>query len=162
MYQEFSLIKPMLMSLFLIVGLLVGFWATGLAELSTISDIKYGSLRTIRIEGINLTVEVARDKESWAKGLSGRERLPVKRGMLFVFPKEDFYRIWMKGMKFPIDVIWVNEDGVIVEIWKNATPDSYPNVYIPSARAKYVIEVNADWTDEYNINIGDRVYKLPK
>ena len=162
MDKEFSLVKPMLLSLFLIGSFLVGFWVTGLTSSESVKKIKYGNLRTIKVAGVNLTVEVAKDKEAWAKGLSGREKLPVKRGMLFVFPKEDFYRIWMKDMKFPIDVMWVNEDGVIVEIWKNATPDSYPNVYVPSARAKYVIEVNADWTDVYDINIGDRVYRLPK
>lgn len=92
------------------------------------------------------------------KGLSGRESLAEESGMLFVFPKSDIYEFWMKEMKFPLDIIWINQNE-IVEIWSNAPipeGDKIPR-YQPTNQAKYVLEVNAGTAIKYGWLPGDKV-----
>ncbi len=158
--SEFS--KPVIMAVFILLSVFAGIWYSGIKDEVLPSDSYGVKGRLISIEGVRLYVDIADEEKEWIQGLSGRDNLPPQRGMLFVFPTSDYYRIWMKGMKFPIDVFWVDENGYIVDIWHHALPDSYPYVYTPSRRAKYVIETIADFADEHNIEIGDRVYKLPK
>ena len=69
---------------------------------------------------------------------------------------------WMKDMKFAIDIIWIN-DSEIVQIDKNVQPPA-PNtvdedllLYIPSQPIDYVLEVNANFTEENNIKVGDSI-----
>ena len=161
--QDTGLNKVTLLALFLLLSIFAGVWLTTISDNSSlIKNISGKNERVIVVNGVRLAVEVADSEEEWAKGLSGREYLPPLRGMLFVFPKEDYYQIWMREMKFPIDIFWIRSDGVIIDIKKHATPDSYPEVYTPRSPAKYVLETVADFADEYNIEIGDKVYKLPK
>lgn len=54
-----------------------------------------------------ILVEVVDTWPAIYKGLSGRESLAENQGMLFVFPKLDIYEFWMKDMKFPLDIIWI-------------------------------------------------------
>ena len=120
-----------------------------------------GGGRIISVSGVRLYVDVADDPDEWKIGLSGKDMLPARRGMLFVFPRSDYYGIWMKDMKFPIDVLWIDKDGIIVDVKKHALPDSYPDVYTPEKKAKYVLETISNFVDEHDILIGDKVYNLP-
>lgn len=104
-----------------------------------------------------LRVMVADDVTERTMGLSGVEQLPETHGLLFVFDTLDQHGIWMKDMYFPIDIIWLDETGQIVDIKSNATPDSYPNIFRPTAPARFVIETNAHFADSFNIKPGDHV-----
>lgn len=99
-----------------------------------------------------------RSLEERSLGLGGRDTLLEDHGMIFVFEKKDLYAFWMKGMRFPLDMIWLN-DNIVVDITKNAPvvkSGEFPR-YTSKSPANYVIEVNAGFTDKYNINIGDQV-----
>ncbi|MEO5635148.1 MAG: DUF192 domain-containing protein [Candidatus Paceibacterota bacterium] len=111
----------------------------------------------INIGGQKLQVDIADTPVKREQGLSGRTGLKVNEGMLFDFPNSGIYSFWMKDMKFPIDIIWINEEGKIVYIKKNALPDSYPALFTPENNSKYVLEVVSGFCDKYNIKIGDRV-----
>ncbi len=113
--------------------------------------------RTLTIKGIVLQVDVADTAAKQAQGLSGREPLRDDEGMLFIFGAVGRHPFWMKDMKFAIDIIWIGEDKVVVDITKNAQPSSFPWVFKPKAPAQYVLEVNAGWSDYKNIEIGDIV-----
>ncbi len=156
-----SLTKPVIISLLMIFGVFAGLWF-GFQGEKVSNSLNFGKLKLIKIAGVPLTVEIADEKSEWEKGLSGRDRLQTNRGMLFVFPKENYYKIWMKNMNFPIDIFWVDKEGVIVDIYKNAMPDSYPNIFAPRKKALYIIETNSDFASIYDIRIGDKVEKLPK
>lgn len=104
-----------------------------------------------------LTVEVADEPREQAKGLSGRDSMDQDRGMIFVFPDPIVAGFWMKEMRFPLDFLWVDEYGVIVEITKNVSPDTFPKTFSPSSPVLYVIEVNAGWSDDKNIRVGDKI-----
>ena len=46
------------------------------------------------------------------QGLSERQSLAEDKGMLFLFEKPDHYAFWMKGMEFPLDIIFINGDKI--------------------------------------------------
>ena len=72
--------------------------------------------------------------------------------MLFVFPDNDQHGIWMKDMKFPIDIIWISENYNIVHVKKDATPESYPTVFKNSKPARYVLELPAGSIETFSFN----------
>ncbi len=93
------------------------------------------------------------------RGLMFREGLAPMTGMFFVFEQEDIYPFWMKNMKFPIDIIWINADKRVVYIVNKApacVAGSCP-IYTPSAKAKHVLEVPAGDAIKYGITVGDRL-----
>jgi uncharacterized protein len=95
--------------------------------------------------GQALQAEVMVSDEDRAMGLMFRPSLPLDRGMIFVFEAPDFHGIWMKNCKFPIDILWLDEEKKIVHVADSVPPckaDPCP-VYNPMRRASYVIELNA-------------------
>lgn len=102
-----------------------------------------------------ISVEVSDSEYERIAGLSGRQFLSADRGMFFVFDKSGKHGIWMKDMKFPIDILWLDEEYAVVDIAKNITPDTYPIIFTSRLPALYVLEVNAGTADDYNIDIGD-------
>lgn len=108
-----------------------------------------------------LKIELATTSEARERGLSGRDSLAPDTGLLFIFPESALYGFWMKEMNFSIDIIWLNEAGEVVEITKEALPESYPKAFYPPEPVKYVLEVNAGYADENKIEIGDILSPLP-
>ena len=110
--------------------------------------------------GIGLKIEIADDPIEQSQGLSNRESLASDCGMLFIFPQPTMPGFWMKDMKFSLDLIWIDANSEIVEITKNVSPTTYPKSFTPPSPIKYVLEVNAGWADENDINTGDEVMGL--
>lgn len=124
---------------------------------------EYGSRSTtLKIGGKIIKVEIASSEESRAKGLSGRGGLPKDEGLLMVFERPDKYGIWMKDMKFSIDILWIKE-GRVAAVQKNAevptpgTPDAMLIVYHPYEEADMILEVVAGFVDENEVKTGDRI-----
>jgi uncharacterized protein len=88
-------------------------------------------------------------------GLSDRESLDQNTGMLFVFEKPDYHGFWMKDMHFSIDMLWLDETFKIVHIAKDVAPETYPQSFISTEPAKYVLEVNAGYSDLKALKKGD-------
>ena len=88
-------------------------------------------------------IETAKTVTQQEFGLSDRPCYPQDGALLFMFATDDKFGIWMKNMKFNIDVLWLDSNKKVVHIEQNLTPDSYPTVYYPNNDARYVIEVNA-------------------
>src|SRR3989344_2558804 len=109
---------------------------------------------------INDVVVEAERADSFLKrqqGLSGRKQLKENGGMFFIFDKPAAYPFWMKDMEFPIDIIWIDENYRVVDITKNALPESFPKIFLPSKPVKYVLEVNAGFADKNNISVNDKI-----
>jgi uncharacterized membrane protein (UPF0127 family) len=113
------------------------------------------AIQTLVINGQRISIEVVSRTPDLIRGLSGREFLPKDGGMLFVFPDSQKYGIWMKEMNFPLDIIWFSDDWKIVYIKENARPESYPELFKPTALAKFVLEVNSGFVADYGIKVGD-------
>lgn len=118
---------------------------------------KSGEIKSIKIAGQEVKVDLAITAGEQEMGLSGRENLLENTGMLFVFEKEGIYPFWMKDMNFPIDMIWINGGMRVVYIQENATPESYPEIFDPKTNAKYVLEVPAGFSKNNNLKVGDKV-----
>jgi uncharacterized protein len=100
------------------------------------------------------TARVAKTGEERAKGLSDTGSLGDDQAMIFVYDTDGKWPITMKGMKYPIDIVWLDKDKKVVYIVKNATPASYPyDVFTPKEDARYVVEVVAGTTGKKAVTI---------
>jgi uncharacterized membrane protein (UPF0127 family) len=117
------------------------------------------SLPTVTLTAGDATIlaEVASSKEEQARGLSGRLVLAEGRGMLFVYEKEGNPGIWMKEMRFPIDIVWANSNGIIVTVEHEVPPGTYPEAFYPSSPSSYVLELPAGYAKKHNIAIGGQI-----
>ena len=102
-------------------------------------------------------LEFARTPPQEELGLSGRPCLPDNGALLFLFPTDDRFSIWMKDMLFPIDVIWLDSGKKIIKIEKNMQPSSYPKTYTPDTPARFVIELNKGATDTLHAQVGSQL-----
>ncbi len=109
----------------------------------------------IDIGGVRLRVQVADTPSLRERGLSGRQSLEPFDGMLFVFDEPS--TLWMKGMLFPLDIIWISSKGQVADLTENAHPDSYPHKFASRSPAEFAVEVPAGFIGQHHISIGDRV-----
>ncbi len=103
---------------------------------------------------VSLIIEHAATEAEREAGLGGRESIPGDYGMLFVFPKNDFHGFWMKDTLMPLDIFWLDDKGHVVSIAENVATSSYPNVFYPSAPARYVLETVAGFARTHRIVTG--------
>jgi uncharacterized protein len=121
---------------------------------------------TMKVGNTTLNVEVAKTESTRRTGLSEHSKLDSDSGMLFVFDQKDFTPdFWMKGMQFPIDIIWINENKVTQINKKVPVPlptvaDSDLPRYRPTQPIDYVLEVASGVADDKGIKVGDKV-ELP-
>lgn len=103
-----------------------------------------------------LDIEIADNDYETETGLMYRTSLETNHGMLFIFPAEEFRKFYMKNTKIPLDIIYISNDLKIVSFQKNAKP--MDETSLPSeAPAKYVLEINGGLSDEWLLEIGDKV-----
>ena len=120
---------------------------------------KEGTLSFLSSKGdtlANIDIELADTENKRMQGLMYRKTMEEKQGMLFVFSIEEPQSFWMKNTILPLDILFVNIERKIVKVHKNAVPfslDPCPSI-LP---ALYVVEVNAGFTDKFNIKEGDIV-----
>lgn len=109
---------------------------------------------TVRIGDGVFKARVAKTEEARVKGLSDTTHLGQDQALLLVFEREGEWPIWMKDMKYPIDIVWLNKEKKVVHIVKNAPPESYPyEKFIPKRDALYIIELPAGTVTEKSIII---------
>lgn len=101
-----------------------------------------------------IDVDVAATTSEMYTGLGEHESLGDTEGMLFVHDRVGQQTYTMRGMSFPIDIIFVDEQFVITTI-HHAYPNDSSSRY--SGAAKYVIEVNVNWTTDRHITTGNQV-----
>jgi uncharacterized protein len=111
----------------------------------------------LTVGNTEVLAEVADTPAKRLRGLSGRDELSEGKAMFFIFNEAGNHGIWMKDMKFPIDIAWLDEEGTIITIAREVSPDSYPTVFYPSGAAKFVLEVPAGFFSTYSVDTGDIV-----
>lgn len=119
--------------------------------------------KSVTIDEIGLTAEVADTPEKREIGLGGREDIRETEAMLFMFPDENIIpSFWMKNMKFAIDIIWIN-DNKIAGCEKNVQPplteqnEMILPLYKPRTKIDLVLETAPGFCDRYGIKVGDIV-----
>jgi len=107
-------------------------------------------------KNITFNVEVAKTIEERRIGLMYRKKLLNNEGMLFIFPREKIIQLWMKNTYIPLDVIFISENKVIVDIKKNMEKLS-ETIVKSKVKSRYALEFNAGLINKLNIEIGDKV-----
>ena len=108
-------------------------------------------------KNIKFNVEVAKTIEERRNGLMYRKKLLNNEGMLFIFPREKIIQLWMKNTYIPLDVIFISENKVIVDIKKNMEKLS-ETIVKSKVKSRYALEVNAGLINKLDIIIGDKVF----
>ena len=148
----------------LFAGVIVFIIAVGIFTKDLIKPSSTTTLvkKEVSIGGAALLAEVADDEAERKIGLSGRPYLSENEAMLFVFPeKTSGAGFWMKDMKFPIDIVWI-DDNKVVKIDKSVqpepgVPDEQLKLYHPETPVNYVLEVKAGFSDKNGLKVGDTI-----
>ena len=116
-------------------------------------------------EGAAFDVELAVTSEQKSRGLMGREYLGDREGMLFIFKSEGRYGFWMGGMVIPLDILWIDADGIVAGIAANAPPvpqGTDGESYVPPRPILYVLEINAGLAEQVEIRAGSQARFVPE
>ena len=144
-----------------LVFLLVGLTTACTTDALPTAELPAGP--TVRIGETTFAVEVADTLEARVKGLSGRASLPPGVGMLFIFENTRVHTFWMKGMMFPLDLIWIGEQCAVESIAPNLPPPTPEQAdgelprFRPAQPVRYVLEVNGGEAAAAQIQVGDPV-----
>ena len=106
---------------------------------------------------VTVRVEVAVTDEEQTRGLSGRPGLRPGTGMLFAYPAPAFRSMWMLGMRFPLDFLWIRE-GRIVDVFEDVPPPlsgQAPRTVASQEPAQYILEVPAGFIRTHRLRRGD-------
>ena len=102
------------------------------------------------------TVEVATTPAQMEQGLMFRAQLAPDAGMLFVLGRPQVAMMWMKNTLIPLDMLFVDAAGRIVNIHQRAVPQSLATI-AAAAPVRAVIELNGGTAARLDIRPGDRV-----
>ena len=103
---------------------------------------------------VSFTVELALSAADRASGLMNRTSMAADHGMLFKFDQSRQVLMWMKNTPLPLDMLFIDEAGVVVRIAEDTTP--YSEAIIPSGGpVRYVLELNGGTTVKRGISVGD-------
>jgi uncharacterized membrane protein (UPF0127 family) len=111
--------------------------------------------------GGHLVVEMARTPQQTTRGLMFRTTMPEDHGMWFDLGERDIHPFWMHNTCISLDLLYLDEDGLVVGIVENAPTlnDEPRGVACPSA---YVLEVNAGWARRHGVRAGMRAVIPPR
>jgi len=108
------------------------------------------------LSGLSVNAEVVRSEHDTMRGLMYRHNLPEDRGMLFDLLSRTNHKFWMHNTCIPLDLLFIDVDGLIVGIVENAPTlnDETRDVGCPS---RWVLEVNAGWSRRHGVFAGQHV-----
>jgi uncharacterized membrane protein (UPF0127 family) len=108
---------------------------------------------------VRVDVDIADTDIKRSMGLSGRRSLGDYEGMLFIYENEVNNPFWMKDMLIPLDIIFIDREGYIVDIKEDQQPciENYCPSIPAKERFQYVLEVNAGFCKGNSIEEGNRM-----
>ncbi|KPN30462.1 hypothetical protein SY89_01195 [Halolamina pelagica] len=131
----------------------VALFLGGPAEQTTVTfvDGENGS------ELATVEVNVSDSYDERYTGLSNHDSLNADEGMLFVHPREATHGYVMRDMAFPIDMVFVAENGTVTTIHHAELPPEGEDSPTYEGYGKYVVELPYEYTTDHGIEVGDRV-----
>jgi uncharacterized membrane protein (UPF0127 family) len=105
---------------------------------------------------IDYRIEVAKTPTQMQRGLMFRDTMPADQGMMFIYVPARTARMWMKNTILSLDMLFVDEDGIIINIAENTTPYSVDTIS-SAGPVRAVIELNAGQVATHGIAAGDRI-----
>ena len=154
--KKIVLIGASLFVVAILAYLLNGYILTQSAPEPTTQTKKFHQVR-IGTDDFEILADMAVTQEEKSRGLAVKNTLAEDEGMMFFFQNESKYGFWMKDMKFPIDILWLDSLGRVVHIESNLQPcvteDDCP-VYTSDENASYVLETVAGFAEKHGITVG--------
>ncbi len=124
---------------YLVTSLLVALAAAGVqrSRAAGETDIRVGNAR--------FHVEIAETAQERQQGLMFRTHLPKDQGMLFIQPEAAPAAFWMKNTYIPLDLLYFDSAGRLLEIHADVPPCITPScpAYVSKGPIKYILEINA-------------------
>lgn len=114
---------------------------------------------TLTANGRSYELIVADTEATREQGLSGTEQLYFDHAMLFVFPEHGRQCMWMKDMRYSIDIMWVDAANKVTGIERNVSPATYPDNFCHEGQ--YVLEFAAGELANMKVSVGDTVNLRP-
>jgi uncharacterized membrane protein (UPF0127 family) len=114
---------------------------------------------TIFVQDKPFLAEIADTPEKHARGLMYRTHLKADYGMLFIFAEEDIRSFWMKNTLIPLDMIFLNNEKQVVDMYCSVPPcrsDPCPS-YTSALPARYVLEIAGGTAKKLKLKIGDKI-----
>lgn len=115
--------------------------------------------------GFSVTAELAETDAERRLGLMFRSKIYPDQGMLFILEEEGYHSFWMKNMKFPLDILWLDREKRIIHMETRVPPcrkDPCP-AYTPPLPAAYVLEIKAGSIEKNGLKLSDRLeFILPE
>ena len=102
------------------------------------------------------TVEIADTPEAITQGMMFRESMAPDAGMLFDFGEVRQASMWMKNTLISLDILFIDADGQVIAIARNAVPGSTRSLG-PGVPVRAVLEIPGGRAKELGIQPGDTV-----
>ena len=127
------------------------------------------NLIDVKIGHSDYRLEIADTPQKIQEGLSGRDCIPRKTGMLFIMPMQSIQEFWMKGCDTDMDILFLDEEGMVVNMERmmrerskasfetEALYESRLRLYSSKYPAKYAIEISAGDITRLGLHIGDSI-----
>ncbi|MDA7786445.1 DUF192 domain-containing protein [Gammaproteobacteria bacterium] len=100
-------------------------------------------------------IDIADTFNKRKKGLMFQKSIPGDYGMFFIWNSSKIQCMWMKNTLVPLSVAYIDSQGKIIDIY-DMVPLSKASI-CSSKPLPYALEVNKDWFNDNNINIGDTI-----
>lgn len=107
-------------------------------------------------DSLLVKIEFAESTTEMMQGLMYRQEMNENEGMLFIYPYSQEMNFWMKNTHIPLDLIFIDETGAIVDLAEQTEAFSEKNIS-SKVLSKFVLEVNADYCKKNYVIIGDKV-----
>lgn len=109
--------------------------------------------------GRSFVAEIADTPLRRQEGYMFRREVAEQEGMIFVFPDSDFHAFWMRNTLVPLDMIWMDDDFMVIHIEPSVPPCKADPCasYGPPRRSRYTLEVRAGSAAREGLAVGDRL-----
>lgn len=132
--------------------LLTCLWSVGIMAETVSIQTQSGS--------VDLNVDIADTVAKARRGLMFRPSIPDDYGMMFIYPDDQVWSMWMKNTFIPLEMIFFDRAGIITQI-EHAKPLDLTSIQSNQPVAG-VLEVNAGVSHKKGILVGDIITPLPK
>jgi hypothetical protein len=105
---------------------------------------------------VKLNSEIADTPSGREKGLMFKKSMKESDGMLFVFDREQKLNFWMKNTYIPLDIAYIDKNGIINEIY-HMKPLDVSLTYNSMKPAMFALEVNLGWFERHKIKTGSKI-----
>jgi uncharacterized protein len=126
------------------------------ADPDTPPTLRKGTVVFEGAKGRTVDVEIAEKELDRQRGLMYRKSMPDNVGMIFRFEQKQEHTFWMRNTCIPLDMLFIDDDGLIVGIQEN-TPTMTDDTFSVGCPSKYVLELNAGWCRKNGVVAGQKV-----